>query len=412
MSVHTLTASHAAGKGGPDAVFAVSQKANEAIARLGKEKVVNASIGAIFDDEGRFAALDTVDRHYRRLPKDELMNYAPIAGLPQYLQAAIDFTFQGNQPAGTFARAVATPGGTGAIHHVVYNYTEQGQKILIPDWYWGPYQTIANENLRDVEAYQMFNEKNQFTLDALKKKTQELLQVQDNLVTIFNTPAHNPTGYSMTEEDWQDAIRFYKECARDQSKKIVLLLDMAYLDYAGPAQETRKFLKLFTGLPDNILITIAFSMSKAFLIYGMRSGALIGVSPSQEIAEEFAQVNAYSNRATWSNGSRGAQRLLADIMADPQLKRQTDEERDKFYSLIKNRADIFVREAKEAGLVMLPYHAGFFITIPVGDPKAAAEKLAGSNIFVVPLKKGIRLAVCALPTYQIPGLAKRIKEAL
>jgi len=86
-----MAASHAIGKGkDPDAVFAVLNKANNAKAKLGKEKVINGSIGAIFDENEQFAAFHGVSEHLRRLSDEEIMNYAPISGLPEYLQAAID----------------------------------------------------------------------------------------------------------------------------------------------------------------------------------------------------------------------------------------------------------------------------------------------------------------------------------
>lgn len=82
-----------------------------------------------------------------------------------------------------------------------------------------------------------------------------------------------------------------------------------------------------------------------------------------------------------------------------------------FFILSTVKLPIFVKEAAEVGLDILPYHGGFFITVPTENPKAAAEKLTKDNIFIVPLKKGLRFAVCALPTAQIPGLATKTKAA-
>ena len=46
----------------------------------------------------------------------------------------------------------------------------------------------------------------------------------------------------------------------------------------------------------------------------------------------------------WSNGSRGAQKTLALIMADPELKKKTDEERAVYRELINKRAKIFMEQ--------------------------------------------------------------------
>lgn len=409
----SMAASHAIGKGNEaDAVFSVLKKANDALKQFGRDRVVNGSIGAIYGEDEEFATLPTVEQYYRQISSEELMSYAPISGLPEFLQATIDFTFLGYLPDNVYVKSVATPGGTGAIRHVFHNYLEQGQKALIPDWFWGAYKTIAEEHSRGIETYQMFDAESKFTLKPLKDKVKELLQSQDQLVVVFNTPAHNPTGHSLSMLDWEDVITFLKNCAEDKKKKIVILLDLAYIDYAGTPEETRGFMKLFGDLPANILVTLAYSMSKSFLMYGVRSGALIGLSSVPEVIDEFAMINSYSNRGVWSNGARGAQKLLGEINANPQLRQRADEERDFLKNLINKRAMAFLKEAEAVGLPTTPYHSGFFITVPALNPPAVCDKLAQNNIFVVPLKKGLRIAVCSIPTHKIPGLATKTKEAL
>ena len=409
MAEFTMTASNATGKGKPDPSFSSAGDAGTAIAKYGKENVTDATLGVLKDENGDFLAMPTVDKIYRELPANELMDYAPIPGLKDFLDAAIECAFRGHQPKNTYTGAVATPGGTGGVHHMIFNYVEKGQKFVIPNWHWGPYREIAEENGREWEIYQMFDENNNFSRENLKNAVLKLLETQDSVMTIFNTPAHNPSGYTMTNEDWEDIMNFYRECAKRPGKKIIILWDMAYTDYAGDPDEVREFLKYFDDLPENILLAVAYSMSKSYLIYGMRSGALIGVSSSKEVADEFANVNTFSNRATWSNGSRGAQRLLANIKADPQLEAQIDKERAQFSEMLTNRAKIFVKEAAEVGLHILPYEAGFFITVPAKDSAVLADKLAHQNIFVIPLKDGIRLAMSAVPTSKVPGLAGKIK---
>lgn len=413
MSIHSMAASHAAGKGSePDSVFAVVSRVREAQKQPDADKIVDGSIGAVFDEEGNFSILPIVNELYRQMTPDELMNYATITGSPEFLQAAIDYTFQGFQPEGTIAKAVGTPGGTGAIRSMIYNYLNNGETVLIPDWHWAPYKTIAQENQRQTETYTMFDEDLKFSTADLKAKTKALLQKQDNLLVIFNTPGHNPTGYSLSLEDWADLIPFFKECALETGKHIVIGLDMAYVDYCGDPKEARRFLGMFKDLPENLFVAIAFSMSKSFLVYGMRSGALIGFSTSADIMKDFTNIHSFSGRGTWSNGSRGAQQLLARIAGDPALTARANQERQALAQLVIDRANIFVKEAAEAGLRILPYFGGFFITIPAKDPKALAAKLEEEKIFMVPMAKGIRLAVCAVPKSKMPGLAGRIKKAM
>ena len=82
--------------------------------------------------------------------------------------------------------------------------------------------------------------------------------------------------------------------------------------------------------------------------------------------------------------AHAAQRLLAEIVKDPALKKQIDEERLQYKEMLEKRAAIFVKEAGEVGLNILPYKSGFFITLPAKDSAGLAEKLAEDNIFVIP----------------------------
>lgn len=394
-----------------DNSFRAALTAKEAIERYGIENVTEVTLGVVKDENGDFATLPTVEEIYRNLPGNELCDYAAIPGIPEFREATIEFTFQGHQPKGTYAKAIATPGGSGAIHHVIYNYVEKDEKYLIPDWCWGPYREMGVECGREYVQYKMFNENNEFDTAAIIEQSKELLKTQDGLVTFFNTPAHNPSGYTMTNEDWKALTDYYREAAEDKSKRIIVLWDMAYTDYAGDKDEVREFLKYFDDMPENMLLLVAFSMSKSFLIYGMRSGALIGVSTSKEVIDEFDCTITYSNRATWSNGSRGAQKVLAEVMADPALKERTDKERQEYADLIAKRAKIFCDEAKEVGLPILPYTAGFFVTLPSSDTFGLVEELKKDLIFSIPLDSGgARFAMSAVPSEKVPGLATKVMK--
>jgi len=232
------------------------------------------------------------------------------------------------------------------------------------------------------------------------------------LIVIINTPAHNPTGFSLSDSDWDNVLDLFRECVKDTTKSIIPLIDIAYIDYAGEKNACRTFLKKLGNLPTNILPILACSMSKGFTMYGQRTGVMIGVSSSKEMITEFQSINQFTSRATWSNINYSAMKLMADIYQDKSLLSKTEQERSEYYALIRKRADIFMREAKEANLQMLPYIAGFFITVPAEKPEAVCEKLHDDNIFAVPLAKGIRIAVCAVTSKKMTGMAAKIAKAI
>ncbi|WP_304158704.1 pyridoxal phosphate-dependent aminotransferase [Phascolarctobacterium succinatutens] len=406
----SIAAKHAKGKSAQDKIFGANAAAVAAAAKYGKDAVTNATIGAILDEDENLVCLPTVEEVFRGLSTNEMIAYAPISGLPEYLDCVLTAAFGNSRPEGYIA-AVATAGGTGAIHHAIWNYTETGDTVLCSDWYWGAYKVLCQDMGRNFTTYKMLDKNNKFNLPALKEKVDELLAKQDNLLYLLNTPAHNPTGYSLSGEDMDGVLAILKEAAVP-GKNIVFFLDVAYIDYAGEKEEVRKIFKKLSGLPANILCIVGYSMSKGFTMYGQRTGAMIGVSSDKSVIDEFAAINQYTSRATWSNINRPAMRTLATIYSDPELLAKVCAERDYYYQMIKARADLFTKEAEECGLPMLPYVAGFFLSIPAKNPDAICEKLHEDNIFAVPLAAGVRIAVCAVPLKKIKGMAAKVNAAM
>ncbi|MBQ1889609.1 MAG: aminotransferase class I/II-fold pyridoxal phosphate-dependent enzyme [Selenomonas sp.] len=405
-----MAATHAASKRLKDAIFGASAACAEAAKKHGADKVTNATMGVMMDDEGKLASIPTMERVFRSLSVEDYVRYAPIPGLPDYLEAVIDLTFADQKPEG-YTAAIATAGGTGAIHHAVANYAERGDKVLTSDWFWGTYNVICNECGCQLTNYALFDENNNFNIAAYTAKVDEIMKTQDSLLVIINTPAHNPTGFSLTEEDWDKVLDLTKKYAA-QGKKMSILVDIAYIDYAGEKNETRKFMKKFGNLPANIFVMFAFSMSKGYTAYGQRTGALVAVSSSEEVITEFKEINKYTSRATWSNINRGAMTLLAKISADKETLAQFEKERDEFYQMIQERGMLFMKEAKECGLNALPYKGGFFLSVPAKDPQAVCDKLHDDLIFAVPLKMGVRIAACSVSAAKMKGIAAKVLKAL
>lgn len=410
-SIVSMVAKHVNTQRVEDRIFAASRAAGNAVLKVGKENVVNATVGSILDDDEKLAVMPSVLNILKNLPDSEYAAYAPILGTPDYLEAAIQATFKEYRPEG-YIKAAATPGGSGALRHTIWNYSDIGDTILTSDWFWGPYKTLAEENLRKLSSFSLFDNEKKFNLHSFDAKVSELLDKQDSLVILLNSPAQNPTGYALSDEEWRQVIESIKKSAEDVSKRITLLCDIAYIDYAGKTSDTRKFMSLFSGLPSNVLVIVAFSISKSLTMYGLRTGAAVCVSSNLDVTKEFSDVFEASNRGTWSNGTRCGMKLLSVIMNDKELLRRVDDEREELRQLLEKRAAIFLEEAKASQLDICPYKSGFFVTIPAIQPEESCRLLVEDNIFAVPISRGIRFAMCSVPLYKIKGIAGKIKRAI
>ena len=407
----SFAAPQAKGKAANDIIFAANAMAVADAAAIGAENVTNGTIGAIMDDDSKLVCLPTVEAVFRNLPITEIIAYAPIAGTADYLEKVQVAAFGKYRPDG-YPSAVATTGGTGGIHHAIWNYTEAGDTVITSDWYWGAYKVLCLDMQRKLDTYKMLTEDGKFNLPALEAKVAEVLANQNSIMVIINTPAHNPTGYSLTRDDMAQVVSMLKKVTEESGKQAILFLDAAYIDYAGEKNAVREVFKALDNLPERVMAIVQYSMSKGFTMYGQRLGAMICVSSSEEAAKEFFEINQYTSRATWSNNNRAAMRTLVQIYSDEALLTAVEAERDHYYKMIKARADVFVEEAKQCGLPMIPYVAGFFLSVPCEDSKAVCDILHKDHIYLVPLAAGVRIALCSIPLQKIPGIATKLNEAL
>ncbi len=408
---NTMAASHAVNRKLTDAIFEANAACKEAVKKFGAEKVTNATIGTVLDDMGKLVVLPTVEKVWREMEMTDFTAYAPISGIYDYSDSIYNLVFGAANCEGFF-NSVATAGGTGAIHHAIANYAERGESVLTSDWCWGTYKVICAETGKNLETFKMFNDDlTGFNITAFSDKVEELLQVQKSLLIILNTPAHNPTGYALSDEEWDKVIEIIKTHAA-KGKKISLLIDVAYIEFAAEKKVAWSFMNKFGGLPANVLILVAFSMSKSYTLYGQRTGALAAFSTDRDVIKEFEETNKWSCRATWSNINHGAQTLLIKLYKNKKLREDLENDQVKLRDFVKSRAEIFVDEAESCGLKIIPYKGGFFIAVPAENPAEVCKKLHDDLIFAVPLKLGVRVAVCSMPSEKIHGVAEKIKNAI
>ena len=79
--------------GKPDKLFGVSALAKERIAEIGKENVINSTIGVLLDDNGKLVVLSSVMDALHTLEPEDFAAYAPIIGIPEYKQAVTKAIF-------------------------------------------------------------------------------------------------------------------------------------------------------------------------------------------------------------------------------------------------------------------------------------------------------------------------------
>lgn len=387
-----------------DPIFALNREANARIAR--GESVVNATIGAAMDDDGKLAVLPTAARAVHDVEGPAWAGYAPISGSPAFLQAVIADLFATEPLMREVAIATATPGGTGALRHALANFLEPGQSLLTTSFFWGPYQTLADEAGCKVETFDMFTAGGALDVEALDAALGRQLATQKRVLFFLNDPCHNPTGYSMSQPEW----RALTECLvrRSAEGPITLLVDTAYLAYS--AGDPRAFLKELHPLLGKVMLLFAWSASKTFTMYGLRVGAIVACIPDAKERATTEAAFSYSCRGTWSNCNAGGLLAITRLLTDDKLKAAVDAERDALKKTLFSRVNAFNQLAKPKGLRYPRYEGGFFVTVFRDNAPEHAARMRERGVFVVPQKGALRVALCSAKEADVARLVDALAE--
>lgn len=387
-----------------DPIFALNAEARNRAAH--GESIINATVGALLDDNGQLVILDTVMDLWRELTPMEIAPYAPIAGDPAYLTAMVQRYWPELSHFGT---GCATPGGSGALALSIRNFLEPGQVVLTLAPYWGPYDTLAQENGARVESFPIPEPGHAIEADALRQKAKGILRKQGRLLLWLNDPCHNPTGRSTSPAGRAGILNVLRELS--VLGPITLLLDLAYLEYAadpGAVMGALQDYARFAG-EGQVLVGASLSVSKALTLYGARTGAL--VFPWTQDASLQAAL-AMACRGFFSNAPRAPQSLVVRLARDGKAQARLADEHRHWSEKLQARAHALSDALRQEKLPGVPWQGGFFVTLPAGDPVAVVGRLKDHGVFVVPIPGGLRVGLCGLRAQDAALFAMAYKESL
>ncbi len=383
-----------------DPIFALNREATQR--RAAGEKIINATVGALLEDDGSLAVLPSVMEALHAVPAAKAAGYAPIGGAPDFLAAAVN-DLLGGTPLAAQAVACTTPGGTGALRHAVSLFLERGQSLVTSSFYWGPYATICDEGERSLTTFEMFDANGRFNTAAFAKTLDEAAAKQGRLLVFLNDPCHNPTGYSLDADEWRESIEVLTRAAA--KVPLVVLCDVAYLAYA---RDQKSFLAHVAPLTERAMVVFAWSASKSFTQYGMRVGALIACSADAAQRSAVQRAMSFASRGTWSNCNAAGQAAVTRCLTDATMKSRVDAERQRLTAFLAARVDAFNKAAHATKIRYPRYDGGFFVTVFARDAAKAAEQLKTHGVFVVPQKGAVRVALCGVSQADVPALVKAL----
>ncbi|MDG1051040.1 MAG: aminotransferase class I/II-fold pyridoxal phosphate-dependent enzyme [Planctomycetota bacterium] len=397
--------SESRGRPGDDPIFTINAAANARRA-LG-EPVINASLGALLDDDGGLSVMPTVFAAFQGVPAQQAAAYAPIAGDPPFLEAVRRDAFGSGE---MFENSVgaATPGGTGALLNAMMNFLEPGQSIFTSSYYWSPYRIIAGHNRRGVETFPMFDEAGVFHLQAFEDGLVAQLKRQGRALVILNFPCHNPTGYTLDEAEWRGVAEALGRASEHGA--VALVVDLAYAAFG--TQSPSVWVDAMATVSDRVAVLAAWTASKSFAQYGARVGALLASIPDAAHRADVENAISYTCRGSWSNCNHLGLLAVSDLLRNDELRAGVAEERRALVSLLSDRVDAFNAEAMSRGLVYPRYEGGFFVSVFTPDAAETARVAAADGVYVVPMDGAVRLALCAVARADVPRLVDAVARGV
>ncbi|MDD7735978.1 MAG: aminotransferase class I/II-fold pyridoxal phosphate-dependent enzyme [Bacillales bacterium] len=372
-------------------------------------KVINATVGMLFDEEGKLADFESVDKIIEASSDANTRKYGPVNGGEDFKKAVLSWVFEDVDFKDNHYEVVGTMGATGALYLSMRNYCSLNQEVLVPSIRWTNYDSIISQVGARVKEYNLFNSEDNLDIESIKGCVEYSLKTYNRVYLLINDPCHNPTGYSMKKEEWKELLDYLKE--KSSKGPIVLLVDIAYINYSLTSYN--EILQLMVdSLTDNLMIQITFSASKTLSIYGFRGGALIGLNKKQDAIEDFKISIEDSARTVWSMASSISCRVIKESFETKEKREDLRKQLFYYRDLIKERATLFLNEAELVDLAVYPFSSGFFILIPCSNCQEVCNYLIDRYIYVVPMCGGIRISISSLTKNEIKGLAKQIKQAI
>ncbi len=388
-------------------IIEISQKAKEA--KKNNTDVIDASIGMLYDENGKLITLKTVCETLKNNLSSDL-SYSNVLGLEKFKTMILKLFLKEKVvelEKHFYSPFMATLGGTGALYNAFCLFTNKGETVLLPSLMWSNYVLMCEKANVKTKTYKFFNENNKLNIEDIVKQIQSIIPFQKQVVILINDPCHNPTGYSLSEHEYD--ILFKKFDELNKSINIVVLFDIAYIAYDSNVNKIHKIFKKTIFEKHNFLSLYAFSLSKTFGIYGLRIGGLFSINKDKELYNEF-MTTAYSNvRATYSCPNNAAINALCKI-SDYKIINQEIENNK---SMLMTRAKILLKYLKKYNIEFYPFKSGFFVTIKVNNSYKINDYLIKKDIFVVPLDDSkIRISIASLKISQIEYFCNELHNAI
>ncbi|MGR6805666.1 amino acid aminotransferase [Sphaerotilus natans] len=318
---------------------------NEQFAADTNPAKVNLGVGVYYDDNGKLPLLKcVVEAERQMLEAPKARGYLPIDGIAAYDKAVQGLVFGADSAVVTGGRVatVQAIGGTGGlkIGADFLKKVNPDATVLISDPSWENHRALFTNAGFTVGTYPYYDAENRginvagmlAAIDAAPAGT----------IILLHACCHNPTGYDITGEQWDQVIASIK------ARNLIAFLDMAYQGFGDGIAEDGAVIGKFVAAGLDFFVSTSFS--KSFSLYGERVGALSVVCVSKEEATRVLSQLKIAIRTNYSNPPTHGAQIVATVLTTPALRAMWEDELAAMRVRIKEMRTLLVEKLTAAGV--------------------------------------------------------------
>ena len=303
---------------------------------------VNLGVGVYLDESGKVPLLDCVRTAQQRLAAEpKPIGYLGIDGMPAYREAVRGLVFGEDSAVLADGRVVTVQslGGTGGLKvgADLLRQLHPSATVLISNPSWENHRALFTRAGFRVDSYRYYEPALKgIDVDAMLA---DLRSAEAGTIVLLHACCHNPTGYDLTPEQWDDVIAVLRE------RDLMPFLDMAYQGFGFGVEEDGAVVRKF--VESGLSFFLATSFSKSFSLYGERIGSLSVVTGSADEAKRVLSQLKICIRTNYSNPPTHGGKVVATVLSNPELRQLWEDELAGMRVRIKEMREALVQKLAE-----------------------------------------------------------------
>ncbi|CAG9861153.1 unnamed protein product [Phyllotreta striolata] len=308
---------------------------------------VNLSIGIFRTDDNKPFVLECVRKAEKIIISKNLdKEYCVLlGGSPAFQKHNLDYTLgpdcEYNQPGRNICfQSLSGCGALSMVSQFLSRFFPGRKVVYMSDPTWPNHANVL-ESMGLETAYHRYYDAETVSLDFCGMM-EDIHKIPKRSMILFQSIAHNPTGFDPTPEQWNEIAEEVKK------RKLYAIVDNAYQGFAsGDSDKDAQSFRILAK--HRVKFALCNSFSKSLGLYGERIGSIIFLTDSQDEVQRIYTQFIPLTRANYQNPPLHGRRIVEEVFTNPELSKIWKKEVVMMAGQLKNVRQLLVQNLKEAG---------------------------------------------------------------